>query len=204
MVLEAGQLHYWLGHFQMQASAPSAGKLVKSWVSKEKAVRPIYTGWGEIWLEPTFGEVEILELNGSESWILDKGSFLASDATVELGVYTNPMFSSLFGGEGMFQTQVSGVGKVFYWAPGPVQAVVLQGETLTVDGSFAVARTASLEFRVEKSARGLFGSMISGEGLVNVFRGYGTVMLAPVSNRYLTLKREFWSLHAAIRSISRS
>lgn len=203
VVLEAGQLHYWLGQFQMQASMPSVGGIARSFLTKEKAVRPVYTGRGEIWLEPTFGEIEILELNGSDSWILDKGSYLASDATVQLGMYTNPLFSSLFGGEGMFQTQVSGVGKVFYWAPGPVQAIALQGETLTVDGSFAVARSASLDYRVEKSSRGLFGSLISGEGLVNVFRGYGTVILAPVPNRYLTLQREFWSLHAAIRAISR-
>lgn len=203
VVLEAGQLHYWLGDIQMQVQTPSLGGMAKSLLTKEKAVRPVYSGTGEIWLEPTFGEIEILELGGNEVWILDRGSYLASDISVQLDVYSNPVFTSIFGGEGMFQTQVSGTGKVFYWAPGPVQRIELRGQTLTVDGSFAVARTASLHYSVEKASRGLFRSMISGEGIVNVFRGYGSVMLAPVPNRNVTLIREFQGLHHAIRSISK-
>lgn len=81
-----------------------------------------------------------------------------------------------------------------------MQRVELQGQTLTVDGSFAVARTGSLDFRVEKATKGLFRSMMSGQGLVNVFSGYGAVMLAPKPNRYRTLLHEFAGLHAAIRS----
>lgn len=203
VVLEAGQLHYWLGDIQMQVQTPSLGGMAKSLLTKEKAVRPVYSGTGEIWLEPTFGEIEILELGGNEVWILDRGSYLASDISVQLDVYSNPVFTSIFGGEGMFQTQVSGTGKVFYWTPGPVQRIELRGQTLTVDGSFAVARTASLHYSVEKASRGLFRSMISGEGIVNVFRGYGSVMLAPVPNRNVTLIREFQGLHHAIRSISK-
>jgi uncharacterized protein (AIM24 family) len=43
--------------------------------------------------------------------------------------------------------------------------------------------------------------MLSGEGLVNTFTGYGAVMLAPMSNRYMTLLSNFGGLHAAIRAI---
>lgn len=204
VTLEAGMLHYWLGDIQMQVQGPSLGGMAKSLLTKEKIVRPVYSGSGEIFLEPTFGEIELLDLSGNDVWILDKGSFLASDISVQLGMYTNPVFTSVFGGEGMFQTQVSGAGKVLYWAPGPVQRIELRGQTLTVDGSFAVARTGSLEFRVEKATKGLFRSLMSGEGLVNVFRGYGTVMLAPVPNRYMTLLGEFGGLHRAIRSIKTS
>lgn len=204
VVLESGLLHYWMGQIQMQANAPSLGGMAKSFLTKEKMVRPIYSGMGEVYLEPTFGDIGFLDLNGQEVWILDKGAYMASDQGVQLGMYTNPMFNSFFGGEGMFQTQVSGVGKVMYWSPGPVQRVELQGQTLTVDGSFAVGRTSSLDYRVEKATKGLFRSMMSGEGLVNVFSGYGSVLLAPMPNRYMTLLREFGGLHAAIRSISRS
>ncbi|GIU77321.1 MAG: hypothetical protein KatS3mg005_0559 [Bryobacteraceae bacterium] len=204
VTLEAGMLHYWLGDIQMQVQGPSLGGMAKSLLTKEKIIRPVYSGTGEIYLEPTFGEMEILELTGNDVWILDKGSYLASDISVQLGVYSNPVFTSLFGGEGMFQTQVSGVGKVLCWAPGPLQRIDLRGQTLTVDGSFAVARTGSLEFRVEKATKGLFRSMMSGEGLVNVFRGHGTVLLAPVPNRYMTLLGEFGGLHQAIRSIRTS
>lgn len=204
VTLEAGMLHYWLGNIQMQVQGPSLGGMAKSILTKEKIVRPVYSGSGEIYLEPTFGEIALLELTGNDIWILDKGSYLASDISVQLGMYTNPLFTSFFGGEGMFQTQVSGAGKVLYWAPGPLQRIDLRGETLTVDGSFAVARTGSLDFRVEKATKGLFRTMMSGEGLVNVFRGHGTVMLAPVPNRYMTLLGEFGGLHRAIRSIKTS
>ena len=45
--------------------------------------------------------------------------------------------------------------------------------------------------------------MMSGEGMVNVFSGHGSVLLAPMPNRYMTLLREFGGLHAAIRSVSK-
>lgn len=202
--IEAGLLHYWVGQIQMQANAPSLGGMAKSFLTKEKMVRPVYSGHGEVYLEPTFGEIEFLDLDGQQVWILDKGAYLASDQGVQLGMYTNPAFQSFFGGEGMFQTQVSGTGKVMFASPGPLERIDLRGQTLTVDGSFAVARSGGIEFRVEKATKGLFRSMMSGEGMVNVFTGYGTVLIAPIPNRYTSLMREFGGLHMAIRSISRS
>lgn len=45
----------------------------------------------------------------------------------------------------------------------------------------AVAWSGSLEFTVERSGKSLIGSAASGEGLVNVYRGTGKVMMAPIS-----------------------
>ncbi|GEM_PF-5773859 len=67
-----------------------------------------------------------------------------------------------------------------------------------------VARTPGLEYAVERATRGLFSSWISGEGLVSTFRGTGTVLLAPVPNRFLTLIQEFGGLRALIHSIRKS
>lgn len=204
VTIEAGQLHYMFGQIQMTAEGPSLGGLAKSFLTKEKAVRPIYSGTGEIYLEPTFGELNVMDLRPGEAWVLDKGAYVASDQGVAIDMQTNPAFRGMFGGEGWFQTQVSGQGKFIYWSPGPVERIEVQGQTLTVDGSFAVARTASLEYRVEKATKGLFKSWMSGEGLVSTFRGYGAVMLAPVPNLYTTVINEFGGLHNAIRAISRS
>jgi len=204
VILEAGALHYMKGNIEIDSQLPSVGGFLKSALTKESAVKPRYRGTGEIFLEPTFGEVNLLELNG-DAWVLDKGAFLASDRTVEVGLYTNKALSGLFGGEGFFQTEVKGRGKVFYMSPGPVQQIVMDGsETLTVDGSFAVARTASLQFEVAKATKGMFSSWTSGEGIVNKFRGQGIVMIAPVPNRLLTLIQQFGGLHAAISRISHS
>lgn len=200
VILESGALHYMIGSITIDSQLPSMGGFLKSALTKEKAVRPRYRGTGTIFLEPTFGHCNILELSG-EQWILDKGAFLACDTGVQIDMYTNKSLTGLFGGEGFFQTSVCGYGKVFYFSRGPLEAINLRGETLVVDGSFAVARTASLEYRVEKAVKKLFGSFTSGEGLVNTFTGTGTVMIAPVPNRFLTLINEFGGLHAAIRAI---
>ena len=41
--------------------------------------------------------------------------------------------------------------------------------------------SGSLDFTVERSGKSLIGSAASGEGLVNVYRGTGKVLLAPVA-----------------------
>jgi len=203
VVVEAGAMHYMLGAIQMEAELPSVGSFLKSALTKERAVRPRYRGTGELFLEPTFCECNIMELKGEE-WILDKGAFLACDQGVEVGMFTNKAWTGMFGGEGFFQTKVSGYGKVMFNSQGPLQTMQLNGETLVVDGSFAVARTSGLEYRLERSSRRLFGSWISGEGMVNTLRGRGTVLIAPVPNRFLTMIREFGGLHAAIGRIKSS
>ena len=50
-----------------------------------------------------------------------------------------------------------------------------------MDGNLAVAWSGSLSFTVERSGKTLIGSAASGEGRVNVYRGTGKVLLAPVS-----------------------
>ncbi len=202
VVIEAGAMHYMRGIINIESKLPSVGGLLKSKLTGEKVVRPVYSGTGEIYLEPTFGEVQILNLAG-ETWILDRGAFLAAGAGVEVGMFTNKAISGLFGGEGFFQTQVSGQGDVMYMAPGPVERLELANDTLVVDGSFAVARTTGLEYKVEKATKGFFSSLTSGEGIVNTFRGTGSVLIAPVPNRFLTLLHEFGGLRSLIRSISK-
>ena len=46
-----------------------------------------------------------------------------------------------------------------------------------------MAWSGTLQFTVEKSTKTLFGSGISGEGLVNVYRGTGKVLLAPINGQ---------------------
>ena len=58
--------------------------------------------------------------------------------------------------------------------------ITLQNDVLKVDGNFAICWSGSLDFTVERSGKSLIGSAASGEGLVNVYRGTGKVLLAPV------------------------
>jgi uncharacterized protein (AIM24 family) len=187
-VLEAGALHYMRGKIEIEVPKAKLSGFMKGALTKEAGTRPRYTGTGEVYLEPTFGEINVLEIAG-DAWVLDRGSFLAADAGVEVGVFTNKAWSGLLGGEGFFQTKVSGKGKVFFLSDGVCERIELKDEKLVVDGSFAVARTAGLEFNVEKATKGLIGTLRSGEGLVNVIRGTGVVLIAPIPNRSQRLFR---------------
>ena len=58
--------------------------------------------------------------------------------------------------------------------------VTLENDVLKVDGNFAIAWSRSLDFTVERSTKTLIGSAASGEGLVNVYRGTGKILMAPL------------------------
>jgi uncharacterized protein (AIM24 family) len=201
-VLEAGSMHYVRGAIEIQVAGFSAAGFMKSALTKEAAQRPKYTGTGEVYIEPTLGEVNLLELN-NEEWVLDRGAFMASDVGVELGVFANKAWSGLFSGEGMFQTKVSGSGKVFFLSDGVCQRIDLHNDKLMVDGTFAVARSAQLNFAVEKATKGLIGSLRSGEGFVNVIQGTGTVLIAPIPNRSQRLFKRLDHLRAMLTTQKR-
>mgnify|MGYP001476436968 CR=1 FL=1 len=122
-----------------------------------------------------------------DAWILDKGAYVCSDGDIEVGSVRNKAVAGLISGEGFFQIRVEGEGAVVIQAPGEIEMIDLEGGKLTVDGSFAVARQASLNFSVQKAAKGLLSSASSGEGLVNVIEGTGRVLIAPVPNLYAML-----------------
>lgn len=179
---ESGALHYMRGRLEMTSATPSVGGFLKSVMTRENIFRPTYQGTGEIFFgPPIFGEYEILDLADDE-WILEQGSYVCSDAAVEISAFRNKAVSALLGGEGWFQTSVKGTGQVVMQAPGKVQRIELKGEKLSVDGRFALARTADLKFEVQKAARSIFGSVTSGEGLLSTFEGTGTVLIAPIPN----------------------
>ena len=56
-----------------------------------------------------------------------------------------------------------------------------ENDVLKLDGSFAVCWSTSLQFTVERSSKTLIGSAVNGEGLVNVFRGTGRVLISPTT-----------------------
>ncbi|NTW23436.1 MAG: zinc-ribbon domain-containing protein [Lentimicrobium sp.] len=197
---ESGAMYYMQGNLQLESKMPSAGGLLKSMVTKETAFKPTISGTGTVYLEPSFGEFTILELK-NEQWILDKGAYYASEMGVEVGMWTNKAISGFFSGEGFFQTQVSGTGKVIVVSNGPLEEIILNNDRLVVDGSFAVARTAGIDFTVNKATKGLFSSWTSGEGIVNTFTGTGKVLIAPAANRYITLTNYLGSIYRRVIAI---
>ena len=79
---------------------------------------------------------------------------------------------------------LTGQGIVVLESPVPQQELIqfnLQDDVVKIDGNMAIAWSGSLEFTVEKSGKSLIGSAVSGEGLVNVYRGTGTILMAPTA-----------------------
>jgi len=200
---ESGGMYYMQGNLDMEANLPSAGGFLKSMVTRESIVKPVIKGSGTVWFEPSFGNFTIMELKGEE-WILDKGAYYASEMGVEIGSFTNKSISGLFSGEGFFQTKVNGHGKVVMLSNGPLETIELNNGKLVVDGSFAVARQSSVQLTVAKANKGIFGTMISGEGIVNTFTGTGKVLIAPAANRYITLVNYLSSIHRRVMQIKNS
>lgn len=184
---ESGAMHYMRGNVVIETKAPTAGGILKSMVTHENIFRPTYTGTGEVYFgPPSFGEYTVLNMGG-EAWILDKGAYVCSDAGITVDIHRNKAIAGLLSGEGIFQTKVEGAGQLVIFSQGPLEVVDLQNERLTVDGTFAVARQAHLDFSIQRATKSLLGSAASGEGLVSVIQGTGRVYLAPVPNLHQNL-----------------
>lgn len=199
---EAGAMHYMEGYLELESEMPSVSKMFKSMLTKEKIVKPVISGTGTVFLQPSFGEFTILDLQNDE-WILDRGAYYASEMNVEIGSYSNHAISALFSGEKWFQTVVAGTGKVIITSAGPLEEVELNNGKLTVDGAFAVARTSGIELKVAKATKGIFSTIISGEGIVNTFTGTGKVLIAPVDNYYNTLINYIRSVDYKVQHLSK-
>lgn len=91
--------------------------------------------------------------------------------------------SAVAGKEWLFNLGLHGVGKLCIESPVPYSELVcvdLLNDVLKIDGNFAIAWSESLQFTVERAGKTLIGSAAYGEGLVNVYRGTGRVLMAPV------------------------
>lgn len=160
-------------------------KAVRGSVTGESAIKPEYTGNGTLVLEPTYKHILLLDVadwNGSV--VLDDGLFLACESSLkQKAVMRSNLSSAVAGNEGLFNLGIQGKGVLCLESPCPKEELVeitLNNDVLKVDGNFAIAWSGSLEFTVERSGKSLIGSAASGEGLVNVYRGTGKVLLAPV------------------------
>ena len=93
------------------------------------------------------------------------------------------MSSAVLGNEGLFNLGIQGTGWLCLESAVPKEELIeitLDNDVLKVDGNNVIAWSGSLSFTVERSGKTLVGSAASGEGLVNVYRGTGKVLMAPV------------------------
>ena len=189
--LSSGAMQWFVGNIEAVADVKGVGdflgKVVKGSVTGEGAVKPKYKGNGLLMLEPTFKHIVLDDLsNWGDGVVLDDGLFLACESSVNQTITARSNLSSaILGGEGLFNLKLVGSGIFALECPVPKDELIeisLDNDVLKVDGNFAIAWSSSLDFTVEKSTKSLIGSAISAEGFVNVFRGTGKVLLAPIMN----------------------
>ena len=161
------------------------GKAVRGKASGESAIKPEYTGSGIMVLEPTYKYLLLINVGDwGGSLVLEDGFFLACESSLKhKTVMRSNLSSAVAGGEGLFNLSLNGNGIVCLESASPKEELIeitLNNDVLKIDGSMAVAWSGGLEFTVERSGKSFLGSAVSGEGLVNVFRGTGKVLMAPV------------------------
>ena len=189
IICQAGAMQWTVGDVKVTTGVKGAtdflGKLVKGKVTGESTIKPEYVGNGILVLEPTYRHLILLDTaNWNGKVVLDDGLFLACDASIKQKVVARSNISSaVLGGEGLFNLALEGNGIAVLECRCPQEELIevtLENDVLKVDGSFAIAWSDSLSLTVERTNKTLIGSAASGEGFVNVYRGTGKVLLAPI------------------------
>ncbi|MBO4293358.1 MAG: AIM24 family protein [Clostridia bacterium] len=191
ITLQAGALQWMTGNIKVETNVKGAGdfigKMFKGAVTGESAVKPVYTGNGIVVLEPTYKYLILCDVGswGNSGVTIEDGMFLACDNNVDIGItHRKNISSAVLGNEGIWNVNLKGNGIAVLESNVPEEELIeieLNNEELKIDGRQAVCWTTSLDFTVERTTKTLIGSAASGEGLLNVYRGTGKVLMSPVA-----------------------
>ena len=190
-IIQAGAMQWMGGDIQATTGVKGIGdlfgKALKGAVTKETAIKPEYVGNGYLVLEPTYKYILLKDISewGSSGMTIEDGMFLACDSHVQNKIVARKNVSSaVLGGEGFFNLSLHGTGTVALESNVPEEElieIILEDDELKIDGNLAVCWSSNLDFTVERTTKTLVGSAVSGEGLVNVYRGTGRVLMSPVA-----------------------
>lgn len=189
--LQVGALNYMKGNITIKTDdigqVGFGKKLFAKKIVEDNAIKPTFEGTGEIFLEPSFQSFTLIELFDEEI-ILDDDLFYACEEDIEVTISTKKNVSSMvFGDDGLFEVKLKGSGVVVLKIPVPESEVVrckLFNERLSVDGDFAILRSANINYSIGKSGSSLVGSVLDEDGLLNIYEGVGEVWLLPTQNIY--------------------
>jgi uncharacterized protein (AIM24 family) len=187
-ILQPGRMQWMLGNVSqttgLKGVGDAVGKFFQGRVTGESTIKPEYKGNGIVVTEPTYNHLLLENLKDWDgSMVIQDGLFYACDNEIQLKTIARSNLSSaVAGGEGLFNLCLSGPGVVALECDVPKEELIyidLFDDVLKVDGSYAIAWSTTLNFTVERSGKSLLGSAASGEGLVNVYKGTGKILLMP-------------------------
>ncbi len=191
-ILQSGAMQWIVGDVEATTGIKGVGdffgKKIKGSLTNETTIKPEYRGNGVIVLEPTYKYIilqDIGDWSKDGGMVMEDGMFLACDGDIENKVAMRKSISSAaLGNEGLFNLYLKGDGVAALESNVPQDELIevyLDDDVLKLDGNFAICWSKSLNFTVERSSKSLAGSAMNGEGLLNVYRGTGRVLLSPVA-----------------------
>lgn len=186
--LAPGAMQFMAGNVAMQTGVTGVtdlfSKAIKSKMTGDAAIKPLYQGSGFIMTETTYAFPIIENVAEWGGLVCDDGMFICCDDEIKDTVIARSNLSSAaFGGEGLFNLCLVGNGYAVLKSKCPrseLYEISLDNDTIKIDGNNAVCWSSSLQFSTERSSRSLIGSAASGEGLVNVYRGTGKILMSPL------------------------
>jgi uncharacterized protein (AIM24 family) len=186
--LQKGAMQWMGGQIELTTGAKGLGGLLggalRGAATGEGAVIPRYFGTGVVVGEPTQKHIFLVDITQSpEGVVIADGLFYACEENIKLDVeVVKSVSGAIAGNQGLFNMRLTGKGVAAMESPIPfselVQIDLEHSDILKVDGSFAIMWDGSITMTVERSGKTLVGSAMTGEGLVNVYKGVGSVYLA--------------------------
>ena len=132
------------------------------------------SGGGEVILAANLtGDMEVLNLKEGTSLMVQKGSFVAYEESVDMSISWQGL-KNIFSGESMIWLKMTGSGMVIINAFGALYPVDVDGEYIVDTGNIA-AFEDSLEYKITRAGKSLVSSFLGGEGLVCRFSGKGRI-----------------------------
>ncbi|MDF2485906.1 MAG: hypothetical protein K0R46_2074 [Herbinix sp.] len=184
LITERGSMSWMSPNMKMETSTNGGiGKALGRMFSGDSLFQNRYTaigGEGMIAFASSFpGSIRALEIGPGNNMIVQKSSFLASEASVELSLhFQKKLGAGLFGGEGFIMQKLSGHGIVFIEIDGYAMEYTLQpGQQMVVDTGYLAAMTESCSMEIH-TVPGLKNMFFGGEGIFNtVVTGPGKIIL---------------------------
>lgn len=184
LVSEAGAMVRMSANIRADVSTRSRGKGgmlagLKRLVGGDSFFLSTYTAdaeVGEVVVAPVLmGQVLVLQVDGTRSWLCAGGSWLANSPDVQLEPQWQGV-KGMFTGESLFFLKASGTGSLAVSAFGQITKVPVDREYI-VDTGHVVAFTDGLDYEITKAGASWLQSFLAGEGLVMRFKGRGDLLV---------------------------
>lgn len=181
VIIEPGAVSYMKGNIEKVISGNRAiniGKKILNSKFKQQDIedeKPILGGVGEIFLEPSFSNYVLIELEDEEVIVSDNIFLACEDTIVVKDRIEGAMCETILSGSGIVLLELSVPEEEIFKCK-------LYNDTIKADGDLVVLRGGKVNHEVEAC------TSVTGNGLMNVYSGIGDVWILPTKNIYKDIK----------------